>query len=113
MGSSASLVVAFLGAIKAYYKLPFNLHAYAQLLNAAIQQKIGSGFDIAAALFGTQLYSRFTNIEQMSQALADKDKTNIFVDSFDYRPSLVQDFIMPCLVVIDVGSGSDTRIMVK
>ena len=48
----------------------------------------------------------------MSQALADKDKTNIFLDSFDYRPSLVPEF-MPSLVVIDVGSGSDTRIMVK
>ena len=112
MGSSASLVVAFLGAIKAYYKLPFNLHAYAQLLNAAIQQKIGSGFDIAAALFGTQLYTRFTNIEQMSNALADKGKTNIFIDSFDYKPFFVPQ-VKPSLVVIDVGSGSDTRIMVK
>jgi phosphomevalonate kinase len=63
MGSSASLVVAFLGAIKAYFNLSFNLHAHAQLLNAVIQSKIGSGFDISAALYGTQFYRRFTNID--------------------------------------------------
>lgn len=53
MGSSASLVVSFLASIRAYFDLKFHLHAYCQLLNAFIQDKVGSGFDIAASLFGT------------------------------------------------------------
>ena len=48
----------------------------------------------------------------MSQALANKDKTQTFLDSFDYKAITVPQ-VRPGLVVIDVGSGSDTRIMVK
>ncbi len=69
MGSSAALVVAFLGAVRLYYSLDFDLHAYCQLLNAYIQDKIGSGFDIAASLYGTQVYRRFTNVKEMTDFL--------------------------------------------
>lgn len=38
--------------------------------------------------------------------------TEHFVETFDYNPNLIADIPLN-LVVIDVGSGSDTRVMVK
>ena len=118
MGSSASLVVALLGAVKRYFALEdFDVHAHCQVLNASIQNKVGSGFDIAAALNGTQLYKRFTNLKKMADAIGGGDDLSShikkFVDTFDYvknpykLPSNVE------LAVVDVASGSDTRVMVK
>jgi phosphomevalonate kinase len=47
----------------------------------------------------------------MSAALADPSLTPAFVNSFEFKPTLVsQDFD---LAVIDVASGSDTRVLVK
>jgi phosphomevalonate kinase len=36
------------------------LHNLAQLSHCAAQGKIGSGFDISAAVYGSQRYSRFS-----------------------------------------------------
>jgi len=44
-------------------------HAHCQVLNAFIANKIGSGFDIACSVYGSQIYKRFTNISQLSETL--------------------------------------------
>jgi phosphomevalonate kinase len=38
------------------------LHRDAQLLNAFVQEKVGSGFDISCSVYGSQLYRRFKNV---------------------------------------------------
>ena len=57
------------------------------------------------------MYQRFTNTQEMSAALADPSLTPVFVNSFTFKPALVfQEFD---LAVVDVASGSDTRVLVK
>lgn len=71
LGSSAALVTAFTAAVLTYY-LPtttFNLstekdkrklHNLAQAAHCAAQGKVGSGFDVASAVYGSCLYRRFS-----------------------------------------------------
>ena len=47
----------------------------------------------------------------MLQALSDPSKTSEFVKTFDYKPKPVTGNFD--LAVIDVASGSDTRVFVK
>lgn len=71
LGSSAALVTAFTGAILSHYlpKSKFDisskegstrLHNLAQAAHCAAQGKVGSGFDVAAAVYGTCVYRRFS-----------------------------------------------------
>ncbi|ESZ97709.1 putative phosphomevalonate kinase [Sclerotinia borealis F-4128] len=71
LGSSAALVTAFTGAILTHYLPPSKfsldtpngksqLHNLAQAAHCAAQGKVGSGFDIATAVYGTSLYRRFS-----------------------------------------------------
>ncbi|QSZ28554.1 hypothetical protein DSL72_003052 [Monilinia vaccinii-corymbosi] len=71
LGSSAALVTAFTGAILTHYLPPTKfslatqegqsqLHNLAQAAHCAAQGKVGSGFDIATAVYGTSLYRRFS-----------------------------------------------------
>jgi len=61
LGSSASMAVSFFAALLRAFGHPLlhegrptkELHAWCQILNAFIQDKVGSGFDIAAALYGS------------------------------------------------------------
>ncbi|KAK5129328.1 hypothetical protein LTR08_003586 [Meristemomyces frigidus] len=71
LGSSAALVTAFTAALLTYY-LPKEtidlstdsgkrkLHNLAQASHCAAQGKVGSGFDIASAVYGSCLYKRFS-----------------------------------------------------
>ena len=72
LGSSAAMAVSFTAAWYIAYKNGnvgvfdsnenlSEMHVFAQCLNAFIQNKIGSGFDIACAVNGSQVYRRFTN----------------------------------------------------
>ena len=64
LGSSAGLIVSFLAATLSYFNIIeysspdceqqlTRLHVYSQILNAFVQEKIGSGFDIACAVYGS------------------------------------------------------------
>ena len=71
LGSSAALVTALSAALLSYY-LPkshfdlstepgkHHLHNLAQAAHCAAQGKVGSGFDVASATFGSCLYRRFS-----------------------------------------------------
>lgn len=71
LGSSAALVTAFTAAVLSYY-LPKDLfdltsesgkrklHNLAQASHCAAQGKVGSGFDVASAVYGSCLYRRFS-----------------------------------------------------
>lgn len=71
LGSSAALVTAFIAAVVVHYlpRAEFSLnedkgrrilHNLAQTAHSAAQGKIGSGFDIASAVFGSCVYRRFS-----------------------------------------------------
>lgn len=71
LGSSAALVTAFTTAVVAHYaplevvdatstQEKLRLHNLAQAAHCAAQGKIGSGFDVAAAAYGSCIYKRFS-----------------------------------------------------
>ncbi|ETL31198.1 phosphomevalonate kinase [Phytophthora nicotianae] len=69
MGSSAALVTSLVAALAAFFVPNMNfdekqqhlevVHNLAQLSHCYVQRKIGSGFDVSAACFGSQQYTRF------------------------------------------------------
>jgi phosphomevalonate kinase len=71
LGSSAALVTAFTAAVLSHYLGPEQLdlksdaglrrlHNLAQAAHCAAQGKVGSGFDVASAVFGSCVYRRFS-----------------------------------------------------
>ncbi|KAK3985990.1 putative Phosphomevalonate kinase [Cladorrhinum sp. PSN332] len=73
LGSSAALVTSLTGAILIHYLPPAQfslsssnhdsrliLHNLAQAAHCAAQGKIGSGFDVASAVYGSCIYRRFS-----------------------------------------------------
>jgi phosphomevalonate kinase len=62
MGSSACLTASLVGALLSFLATPLPPGALlnlSQLAHCASQGKVGSGFDVAAAVSGGQLYTRF------------------------------------------------------
>ncbi|KAH7354947.1 phosphomevalonate kinase-like protein [Rhexocercosporidium sp. MPI-PUGE-AT-0058] len=135
LGSSAALVTAFTGAILSHY-LPSSLfslttpegrsrlHNLAQAAHCAAQGKVGSGFDVAAAVYGTCVYRRFSPSilsslgEPSSSDFATRVK-NIVEDTADQKwdTEISKGGVtIPkgmALVMCDVDCGSQTVGMVK
>jgi phosphomevalonate kinase len=136
LGSSAALVTALTAALLVHY-LPKDLfslstdaaksrlHNLAQAAHCAAQGKVGSGFDVASAVYGSCLYRRFSPsllqnhgapgssnfakhikglVEESSEAF--KWDTEIFKDAVKV-PSGIR------LIMCDVDCGSQTPGMVK
>ena len=67
LGSSATLVSSLVGAILLHFEVVDLsddegrriLHNLAQVAHSLIQGKVGSGFDVSAALYGSHIYTRF------------------------------------------------------
>ncbi|KAF1956403.1 Phosphomevalonate kinase [Byssothecium circinans] len=134
LGSSAALVTAFTAAVLTYYLPPSKfdlskpqslqvLHNLAQASHCAAQGKVGSGFDIASAVYGSCLYRRFTPSVLSSlptpstPTFAQKLKTLVEnkdgVWDTEIRKAAIK---MPRglrLVMCDVDCGSETPGMVK
>ncbi|MCJ1312232.1 phosphomevalonate kinase [Agyrium rufum] len=136
LGSSAALVTAFTAAIVGHY-LPATvpamttdigkarLHNLAQAAHCTAQGKIGSGFDVAAAVYGSCIYRRFspsileklgdvgmTGFAERLQLLVDDTESPKLWDT-EIDKSTVR---MPKglrLVMCDVDCGSETPGMVK
>ncbi|KAB2577432.1 putative phosphomevalonate kinase [Lasiodiplodia theobromae] len=136
LGSSAALVTAFTGAVLSHY-LPENvfslatdegklrLHNLAQAAHCAAQGKVGSGFDVASAVFGSCLYRRFS--PSLLSAHGEPGEAG-FADALralvdDSEPSRKWDTVITKsavkvpegirLVMCDVDCGSQTPSMVK
>ena len=132
LGSSAALVTSFTAAVLSFY-LPKDLfdihsdkglrvlHNLAQASHSHAQGKVGSGFDIASAVYGSCLYKRFS--PSLLSALpapgnpdfANKLRDLIEGDAWDteIRKAAIK---MPQglrLVMCDVDCGSETPGMVK
>ncbi|EXJ55628.1 hypothetical protein A1O7_08557 [Cladophialophora yegresii CBS 114405] len=136
LGSSAALVTSLVSALLAWClqkrefddETPLNqrtIHNLAQAAHCAAQGKVGSGFDVAAAVYGSCLYRRFTptileNVGEPSSAgfgerlrlcvddLQRESKWDVEVASQAVR--IPQSLL---LVMCDVDCGSETPGMVK
>ncbi|OSS45823.1 hypothetical protein B5807_09551 [Epicoccum nigrum] len=131
LGSSAALVTSFTGAVLSFYltKDLFDiesergqtiLHNLAQASHSHAQGKVGSGFDIASAVFGSCLYKRFSP-SLLSELPAPGQagfgaKLRSLVEG-DWDTEIAKAAIkMPTglrLVMCDVDCGSETPGMVK
>jgi phosphomevalonate kinase len=135
LGSSAALVTALTAALIAT-RLPTHgdsdltsrrgvIHNLAQAAHCAAQGKVGSGFDVAAAVYGSCLYRRFTPqvLEYVGEAGRDGFGERLHRCVEDLEPEhqwdteiLQKTVQIPRqlrLVLCDVDCGSQTPGMVK
>ena len=134
MGSSATFITSFIGSLYAFVSAETpdsdaslnEINILSQIANSVWQKKIGSGFDIAAAVYGSLIYKRYTVSKEFTQIVEDIENMiskNSFVDfslsyskfysEFDFIPKRL---LLPNsfqLWMVSTASGSDTRVMVK
>merc|ERR1711991_863056 len=85
LGSSAALVTSLVGCILGHsnaYREKTNesieiVHRLSQFAHCMAQGKIGSGFDVSSAIFGSNVYKRFSKCK-LSLLLEGKAKFNGF-----------------------------------
>lgn len=68
LGSSAAMVTSLVSALvfhltlKSPPELQSLVHNLAQYVHSLAQGKVGSGFDVSSAVFGSQVYQRFNEL---------------------------------------------------
>ncbi|KAG5928797.1 hypothetical protein E4U42_007982 [Claviceps africana] len=132
LGSSAALVTALTASLLSHY-LPLSLfdisslsgrrtlHNLAQAAHCAAQGKVGSGFDVAAAVYGSCLYRRFSPelLSQLPEAGSPgfSDKLASVIDGLEWDVDIQTNALsVPpgvALRMCDVDCGSQTVGMVK
>lgn len=130
LGSSAGLVTVLTTALASVFKpsLDVNcdedlkmIHNLSQVAHCQAQGKVGSGFDVAAATFGSIIYQRFAPelISNLPDQISYCDKIyqiklRFLVDNTDWR--ITSDRVrLPDkfrLIMGDVNSGSETTKLV-
>lgn len=134
LGSSAALVSVVTAAILSHYKPELTkdfttnrtaldrIHFLAQLAHCTAQKKIGSGFDVASAVFGSIIYRRFvasilgdlTSFEKyegpeyasLVQTLIDSTNWGVRTDPIGLPAGL-------SLLMGDISGGSETPKLVS
>ncbi|MCJ1359556.1 MAG: phosphomevalonate kinase [Icmadophila ericetorum] len=136
LGSSAALVTAFIAAFLSHY-LPSTLfdvhdadgkaklHNLAQAAHSHAQGKIGSGFDVAAAVYGSCVYRRFSPLilerigdigmagfsERLGSTTDDDGQSKMWDLQIEKDRAVVPKALR--LLMCDVDCGSETPGMVK
>lgn len=133
LGSSAALVTAFVSALVIHRLMQPDsldgnrdkLHNLAQAAHCAAQGKVGSGFDVAAAVYGSCLYRRFSPgiLERLGDVGSAGFEGRLFAVVEDIDPAHpwdteCVDFGMKLprgmqMVLCDVECGSQTPSMVS
>ena len=135
LGSSAALVTALVGAVIAHYHngpsesvltdstIKDRIHRLAQTAHCAAQGKVGSGFDVAAAVYGSCIYRRFSpvTLEALGGVEREGFSTRLVAlvndesSTWDYDVQQMPKLMPPGLrlVMCDVDQGSKTPGMVK
>ncbi|CAB4252684.1 similar to Saccharomyces cerevisiae YMR220W ERG8 Phosphomevalonate kinase [Maudiozyma barnettii] len=131
LGSSAGLVTVLTTALSSVFlkdldvssiKYQHTIHNLAQIAHCQAQGKIGSGFDVAAATYGSIIYRRFLP-EIISQL------PELSVDNFERYHNALKDVVDTCnwkmiasptnlpkgfkLIMGDVNTGSETVKLVQ
>lgn len=133
LGSSAALVTALVSSLVIHRTMQADdlgagrdkLHNLAQAAHCAAQGKVGSGFDVAAAVYGSCLYKRFSPAileavgdvgsagfdERLFAVVEDADREHPWdTECLDFGMRLPRGMQ---LVLCDVDCGSQTPSMVK
>ncbi|KAL3476084.1 ribosomal protein S5 domain 2-type protein [Aspergillus californicus] len=133
LGSSAALVTALVSALVIHRTMQPDdmvavrdkLHNLAQAAHCAAQGKVGSGFDVAAAVYGSCIYRRFSPSilesvgdsgspgfdERLFKVIEDADPEHPWdTECLDFGMTLPPGMQM---VLCDVECGSQTPSMVK
>lgn len=133
LGSSAALVTSLVSALVIHRTMQPDdlaysrdkLHNLAQAAHCAAQGKVGSGFDVAAAIYGSCLYRRFSPaiVESIGDVASPGFEERLFAIVEDVDPkhpwdTECVDFGMRLprgmqMVLCDVECGSQTPSMVK
>ena len=133
LGSSAALVTSLVSALLAFYLKKDSaaeldrqtIHNLAQAAHCAAQGKVGSGFDVAAAVYGSCLYRRFTPAiletigepasagfgERLHRCVEDLDLESKWDVQVASKAVHIPDSLL--LVMCDVDCGSETPGMVR
>ncbi|KAL8656940.1 MAG: hypothetical protein Q9226_002411 [Calogaya cf. arnoldii] len=136
LGSSAALVTAFVAAVLTHYlnenQLGHHsdagrrrLHNLAQAAHCAAQGKVGSGFDVAAAVYGSCVYRRFSPwileklgevgspqfSERLTAAVEELDASDMWDMQIDRAAARLPRGLK--LVMCDVDCGSESVGMAK
>ncbi|KAI4094062.1 MAG: hypothetical protein LQ344_002508 [Seirophora lacunosa] len=131
LGSSAALVTAFTAAVLTHYldqsQLTLNsesgracLHNIAQAAHCAAQGKVGSGFDVAAAVYGSCVYRRFSSSilvvlgevgsagfsKRLRAVVEDSDPSNKWDMRIDKSAAVMPHGVTLLMCDIDCGSES-------
>jgi phosphomevalonate kinase len=129
LGSSAALITSLTAAMLAFFggidisddDGKRTVHNLAQAAHCAAQGKVGSGFDIAAAVYGSCIYRRFKP-EILEHVLVDSDVYDSgFIEELNRVVGTTWDmeatpFRLPVglrVVMGDVAAGSATPSMVR
>lgn len=104
MGSSAALVTSVVGAVLSYFDIvtlpspsvPHGtvstnqgstiVHNLAQICHCSAQGKVGSGFDVSAAVYGSHIYRRFSK-SILAKLLDDIEGSNSNHDNYCFAVS--------------------------
>lgn len=128
LGSSAALVTSLTFALLTHFShssSPSILHNLAQASHCAAQGKVGSGFDVAVATYGTCKYRRFSPSILSSLPSPGTSDFATSLRAVVHNEGLKQEWDTECikgrvtipkgmaLVMCDVDCGSNTPSMVK
>ncbi|MEM4202784.1 MAG: hypothetical protein QXS54_01810 [Candidatus Methanomethylicaceae archaeon] len=113
LGSSAAVTVATVAALLCFYGFKDRelVHKLAQYSHALAQGKIGSGFDIAAATYGTIQYTRYS---PSIMSMDEKDITKIIDKNWDYEIKPIEwPSELRIITGNFIGESASTTTMVK
>ena len=131
LGSSAALVTSLVGALLQSFSIPLDrVHNLAQICHCHAQGKVGSGFDVSAAVFGSHVYRKFptstlADLLQDLQASSDDDKASLSKDTISllqqtvdttWSGGVVEGIELPVglhLLLADVCGGSESPSMAR
>lgn len=120
LGSSAAVTVAITSSVMFMQGVDIwehdALHKASQFAHAHATEKVGSGFDIATATYGDQLYSRYNPkfVTGMSKDFSKDDVAHLIRQEWDYR---IVNHRLPSLFTVAFGNfegrAAITKSMVK
>lgn len=134
LGSSAALVTSLVGSLLSHLHITHSspegsiadddkavIHSVAQLAHCQAQGKVGSGFDVSSAVYGSHLYTRFSpsiltplmSLAPFSRPRPSPGSTSLLLDAL--HPSKWDNKSIPFrlpkhlrLLLADVSCGTDT-----
>ncbi|CAI2170126.1 17748_t:CDS:2 [Funneliformis geosporum] len=125
LGSSAALITSLVAALFVHFEVTSNqiddrrlIHNVAQFCHCLAQGKVGSGFDVSAAVWGSHIYKRFSPSvleDVMNQKVNLLALNNIVDPASNKWDNQATNFSLPpefTLLLADIDAGSHTPSMV-